>query len=108
MSNYVSGNCYYASEALYHILGGAKSGWQPMFISSKYTSNKVTHWYLQHTTGLILDPARLQFKDLKGIPYEHGVRKAFLTKKPSRRGNDMMTVLTWAQSFKTQMEGIPE
>jgi hypothetical protein len=27
------GNCYYTSEALYHILGGKAAGWKPMRIT---------------------------------------------------------------------------
>lgn len=109
MSKYVSGNCYYASEALYYILGGDKSGWQPMFIPRQAISNRVFHWYLQHKkTGIIIDPSRLQFKNFKEIPYDKGKPRKFLTKNPSRRAKDMMLIFTWDQVFKTLKEGIPQ
>jgi hypothetical protein len=108
-TKYVSGNCYYSSEALYYILGDKKSGWEPMFIPRKATENRVFHWYLKHKkTGIILDPARLQFKNLKEIPYEAGKPRKFLTKNPSRRAKDMMAVLTWEQDFESLNEGTPE
>lgn len=108
-NGYVYGNCYHSSEALYYILGGKSSGWEPMFIRKGLTPNGTPHWYLQHkVTGLILDPARLQFKKPKNIPYEFGKRRNFVTNKPSKWSKEMMLVLTWANEFKDLQEGVPE
>lgn len=110
---YVGGNCYAVTEALYHILGGAKSGWEPMSIGpavAKATNLCVTHhWFLKHKkTGLVIDASKLQFKKTRKIPYDKARRQAFLTKKPSARAKDMMAVMTWVQPFKKLVEGIPK
>lgn len=102
------GNCYAVSEALYHILGGKKSGWEPMWLGINARLG-VPHWYLKHKdTGLILDASKLQFKKRRKIPYHLGKRKAFLTKKPSERAKNMIIAMTWVQSFKSLVEGIPK
>lgn len=95
MSKHV-GNCYVASEALYHILGGKRSGWCPMRFKFKGPDKRVdTHWFLKHKmTGLILDPSRKQFGRLK-VPYEKGVGGGFLTKRPSERAKLLINSLTW-------------
>ena len=84
------GNCYVASEALYHILGGKNGGWTPCVMR---TSND-THWFLRHRTGLIIDPSRRQFKG--ALPdYTKGRGSGFLTKRPSARARKLMEAMTW-------------
>lgn len=90
------GNCYAASEALYHILGGRKSGWKPMRFKFCGPDKKVdTHWFLKHKTlELILDPSRKQYRGAR-IPYERGIGGGFLTKGPSKRAQKLIEGLTW-------------
>lgn len=87
------GNCYYASEALYHILGGKRAGWVPNVMR---LPNGETHWFLRHReTHMILDPSRLQF--LKDPLYENSRNTGFLTKRPSKGARKVMEVLTWQE-----------
>ena len=83
------GNCYVASEALYHILGGKKAGWTPMRMSF----SKDTHWFLKHSSGLIIDPSKRQFKQLPN--YRNARGSGFLTKNPSKRARVLIDTLTW-------------
>lgn len=83
------GNCYVASEALFHILGGKAEGWQAMRV--KVPGD--THWYLRHRSGVIVDPSRCQFTRLP--PYGKGRAAGFLTKQPSKRARALMDTLTW-------------
>lgn len=83
------GNCYAASEALYHILGGKRAGWKPMVMP--YDGD--THWFLKHRSGLILDPSRKQFRCRP--PYEFGRGCGFLTKQPSKRAAKLIQELTY-------------
>ncbi len=96
------GNCYVASEALYHILGGKAAGWDVYRAPSvTYAGKPETHWWLQHrATGVVLDPSRLQFppSDLPDI-YADGRRTGFLTKGPSRRARALMRILTWQTAY---------
>lgn len=85
----VRGNCYVASEALYHLLGGKTAGWTPMTI--KYEGD--THWFLKHSSGLILDPTVSQFKEPP--PYEKARGRGFLTKAPSKRAQGLMEKIVW-------------
>lgn len=98
------GNCYVASEALYHILGGPKGWWKPMVMKTKTD----THWFLKHKTlGIVLDPSRRQFKrrnfnypnmDRWTPDYKLARGCGFLTKKPSKRAKALIKELTWQQT----------
>lgn len=89
------GNCYAAAEALYHILGGKSAGWKPMVIP-KGTSDD-THWFLKHTSGMILDPSRRQFGATAVPCYGLARGCGFLTKRPSRKARELMRRLTWQE-----------
>lgn len=89
----ISGNCYVASEALYHILGGKEAGWKPMRMRVDHPLFK-THWFLKHESGMIVDPSRYQFHGM--LPdYSKAVGSGFLTKKPSKRALKLMWQMTW-------------
>lgn len=85
-----------AAEALYHILGGKAAGWTPMVIPKNRGSVGDSHWFLRHSSGMRLDPSRLQFK---GCAPCYGLARGsgFLTKRPSRRARALMRQLTWQE-----------
>jgi hypothetical protein len=87
------GNCYVASEALYHLLGGKAAGWTP--IQMRWGGD--SHWALRHRSGLILDPTRNQFtKKPTDLDWDiHGRGRGFLTREPSRRAAELMTRILW-------------
>lgn len=91
------GNCYAASEALYHILGGKRSGWTPMCVR---VSSNCCHWFLKHkATGMILDPSRRQFQTRgwhKAPDYSKARGTGYLTKAPSGRARRLIQRLTWS------------
>lgn len=87
----IRGNCYAASEALYHLLGGKEAGWKPMQMHHEGDS----HWFLQHESGLVLDPTVKQFK--KTPRYEKARGRGFLTKKPSIHAQQLISSLLWRQ-----------
>ncbi len=83
------GNCYVTCEALYHLLGGKAAGWKPMVMRV----HGDTHWFLKHSTGMILDPTVSQFKYLPVYSLARG--SGFLTKGPSRRAKALMDRMVW-------------
>lgn len=86
----MTGNCYVASEAAYHLLGGKAEGWVPMRVNHE---NSV-HWYLENRiTNQRIDLTASQFKT--PIPYEKAVGCGFLTKQPSKRAAALMKSLVW-------------
>lgn len=85
----MTGNCYAASEALYHLLGGKAAGWKPMVISMK----PLNHWFLKHESGTILDVTSSQFDSPPDYDKARGC--GFLTKKPSERAKQLMNILVW-------------
>lgn len=87
------GNCYVASEALYHILGGKRSIWRPQVMR---TSRTETHWFLRSSLGTVLDPSRRQFRD-KLPDYDKARPCPFLTRRPSRRARALMRLLTYQE-----------
>lgn len=80
----VAGHCYVASEAAWHLLGGMKSSWRPMFVRHECEP----HWYLKSSKGPILDLTAAQFST--PVPYHEGRGRGFLTKAPSRRAQELL------------------
>jgi hypothetical protein len=87
-TNSTYGHCYAASEALYHMLGGAASGLRP---ARGQDSNGVVHWWLKSKDGRIIDPTATQYTSI-GLnpPYAAGKGGGFLTKDPSRRAQTII------------------
>ncbi len=72
-----TGHCYVATEALYWILGGPKSGYTPYVLSHKTWPHGLdkgeTHWFLKHKiSGKILDVTKDQFLGIK-VEYDKGI-----------------------------------
>ena len=94
------GNCYYASEALYHILGGKKAGWKPMRVTVFRDGDSETHWFIKHSSGLIIDPSKRQFNKRgwwRKPDYSKAVGSGFLTSGPSKHAKELMKTLTWQE-----------
>lgn len=72
----MAGHCYVASEALFHL---ADQTLYPHFIRHEGSP----HWFLKDERGRVYDLTAAQFST--PVPYEQGVRKGFLTKRPSAR-----------------------
>jgi hypothetical protein len=71
------GHCYAASEALFYLLGGSGSEYQPW---QARHSEEVTHWWLQSEAGEQVDPTRAQFDTIgETPPYDKGAPRPFLT-----------------------------
>ncbi|NIT79673.1 MAG: hypothetical protein GWN58_33490 [Anaerolineae bacterium] len=94
-ANPLTGHCYVASEALYHLCGGAESGLTPCSVRHEGT----VHWYLKTLTNDPIDPTAAQFKT--PVPYEQGRGRGFLTKQPSKRAQ---TVIDRYQSLDNPRE----
>lgn len=56
-----------------------------------------THWFLKHTSGMILDLTVSQFKTKPD--YSKAVGTGFLTKEPSLRAWNLMERLVWQVPF---------
>lgn len=81
------GQCYGASEALYH-LWGKKHGYTAYRVKwNDPHFGMISHWYLSNG-DIILDVTEQQFD--YGVPHIDGARAGFLTKKPSRRAKEIM------------------
>jgi hypothetical protein len=91
------GNCYVTCEALFHLLGGKKSGWKPMHMRYELGGDwYCSHWFLKHRSGVILDPTVKQFK--KKPNYKLGRGCGFLTKHPSKKAKALMPKLLWPEN----------
>jgi hypothetical protein len=75
----LTGYCYVAAEAMYHLAGGAASG---LSVYRCSLPGGGTHWWLRDSDGRIVDPTGEQFTQ---PPYGLGVRTHFLSRQPSRR-----------------------
>ena len=86
-NNYLAGQCYIVSEALYHMLGGKKKGWKPI----RMNHEGVSHWALIHESGIIVDLTMRQFKTMPN--YAKAIGCGFLTKKPSKRAQLLISMI---------------
>lgn len=77
------GHCYVASEALYHLMGGKSAGLKPMNVRHEGTS----HWFLLSGEDVV-DLTADQFQT--SPPYRLARGRGFLTKKPSRRAEEVI------------------
>jgi hypothetical protein len=82
--NPMAGHCYVASETIYHKLGGKEAGWTPQTIRHEGGP----HWFLKNTDGTIIDPTADQF--VTPVPYEEGKGCGFLTRRPSKRSQQII------------------
>ncbi len=91
-TNLLSGHCYVAAEALWHLLGAAESGYVPHVLSHELWPEGLnpgeTHWFLRKGDKL-LDPTAGQFDC--PIAYDKGRANGFLTTEPSRRAGILIT-----------------
>ena len=75
----LTGHCYVASEALYHLLGGRVAGLKAMSIQHEGGP----HWWIRDAAGNDIDLTAAQFST--PVPYSLGVGRGFLTHEPSQR-----------------------
>jgi hypothetical protein len=80
------GQCYPATEAVYHLAGGKDAGLTPMVC--RYSNDELTHWWLRGPNQEVYDPTSAQFPE--SFPYEQGKGCGFLTKEPSKRAREIM------------------
>jgi hypothetical protein len=87
------GHCYVMTESLYHLFAGSR-GYSPHVVRVKTPEGSTTHWWLQNKSGDIIDGTKEQF-ETRGIiiPYSDGRGSGFLTKKPSKRCNQLIAFL---------------
>ena len=81
----LTGYCYVASEAIYHLAGGRSSG---LYVYRCPLPTGGSHWWLADTAGTIIDATAEQFAARP--PYESGTRASFLTQQPSRRAETLI------------------
>jgi hypothetical protein len=81
---------------LYHLLGGKAAGYTPM----RMRWHNDTHWFLRHSSGLILDPTVSQFGELRPTAEHYAKARGcgFLTKRPSHRAAQAMHDMVWQMS----------
>lgn len=85
----LEGHCYVAAESLWYLLGC--DDWKPMCASYVDEGGKATHWWLVHRqTDAIADPTAEQYLP-EQPPYHLGKGSGFLTKKPSKRAQVVLT-----------------
>lgn len=82
--NPLTGHCYVASEAYYHMAGGRDAGLKPMFIRHEGEP----HWFIRDGEGQNIDLTAGQFKT--PVPYDQATGKGFLTAGPSARAKTLM------------------
>jgi hypothetical protein len=83
----MTGHCYVASEALFHLRGGKAAGYQVCRIRHEGG----THWFLRRH-GQVEDLTPDQFST--PVPYENATPTGFLTRLPSRRAQILMERVT--------------
>ena len=86
-------NCYIASEAYYHIMGGKLAGYKPVQGYYKYANpckGEVSHWWLEKN-GKVIDITAAQFDT--PVDYSKGRGRGFLTKNPSKKAKELIDAI---------------
>lgn len=81
--NVGAGDCYKASEVLYHAAGGKRAGLTPM----QQRHEGVSHWWVEGPQGEVYDPTAGQFRRLPN--YDRARGRGFLTKRASRAAREL-------------------
>jgi hypothetical protein len=88
----LAGQCYVASEALFHLTGGVEQ-WYVERTSVLVDGKWITHWYLRDRENLrVVDLTAEQFGDRK-IPYGAGTRTGFFTQNPSESAQKVIDTI---------------
>jgi hypothetical protein len=82
----LTGHCYVACEALYHILK-PRAGFTPMTVEMP---DGGTHWFLRGPFDLPIDPTMEQFVGKTFPNHREGRGRGFLTKEPSARAKKIL------------------
>ena len=85
-TNPMYGHCYIATECMYHLM--APTDYFPHWGKDE---DGITHWWLEDSSGKIIDATKEQYTLVnKTPPYDKGRRSWFLTNKPSKRTQELM------------------
>jgi hypothetical protein len=106
----LGGHCYISSECYYHTLPNPDA-WTPQCLNVAWNSGgshkEMTHWYLQHDNGAIVDLTADQFEAAPVRPdYSEGTGKGFLTAQPSNRCEHILSHLR-TEFNKEQLSATP-
>lgn len=88
MDGEVVGQCYAASEAVYHLVGGKDAGLTPMYMKLPLKYKYITHWFLRGRHGEIIDLTAGQFPGV--LNYSKAVGCGFRGSDPSYRAQKLM------------------
>lgn len=86
-----NGDCYYSTEALYHLLGGKQAGWEPHTESG--------HWYLRSKGGKTVDATSMEPKN--------GRPKKLLTENPSKQALKIIDKVLMSSPVKKSLPKLP-
>jgi len=94
----LGGHCYIATESYYHTLQNPEA-WTPQCLNVTWRTDlnrkEISHWYLQHDNGTIVDLTADQFDAAPVRPdYSEGTGKGFLTAQPSNRTQHILGYLS--------------
>lgn len=81
----IGGNCYVASEAVYHMMGPReRKRWSPANMKHR----GISHWFLLREDGAICDPTGDKMPGR--LEYDKAKRLGFLTTGPSARARELI------------------
>ena len=95
----LAGYCYHCSEAYYHALDDVREQVTPMQVTVVVdhflldATQEVSHWYLEHDNGKILDLTAEQFTKMGlEVPYDEGRGRGFVPPSPSNPTQELLAV----------------
>ena len=86
-TNPMYGHCYVATESIYHLL--KSNNYYPHCARDE---DGIVHWWLEDQSGQRIDATKDQYTIVNKIPpYEKGRKQWFLTNKPSKRSEKLIS-----------------
>lgn len=87
VSSEFCGHCHHATLAMYELLGGKSAGYK---VRKAVDELDIKHYWLESSTGEILDPTAEQYTDLnRSLPYSNRVARGV----SYRKSNPAITII---------------
>jgi len=98
----LAGHCYQVCEAYYHGVNSEQQAqltpqqvsWTVEHFLFEESEVEVSHWFLKHDDGTIIDPTAEQFEGMSTtVPYDDATGRGFVPPSPSKESRKLLDVV---------------
>lgn len=98
----LAGHCYQVCEAYYHGVSSERRAqltpqqvsWTVEHFMFEDGEVEVSHWFLKHDDGTIIDPTAEQFEGMATtVPYDEATGRGFVPPSPSKQSQKLLDIV---------------